>query len=146
MVNCQAALWNLVAGTYTIVVSPPDGGSELSFKPYLMAELIEPPLTANSPVTLNVSEPQVQRYTFTAHAGDNYALQVSGVSGQPITVAVYSPTVSSITLNDYLATMTTGSSQQLSLSNLPATGTYTVLVGAGAGGPSSTGQMTLLSQ
>ncbi|AIV78435.1 hypothetical protein X994_290 [Burkholderia pseudomallei] len=146
MVNCQAALWNLVAGTYTIIVTPPSGGSELSFRPYLMAELIEPPLTANTPVTLNVSEPQVQRYTFTAHAGDNYALQVSGVSGQPITVAVYSPTVSSITLNDYLATMTTSSSQQLSLSNLPATGTYTVLVGAGPGGPSSTGQMTLLSQ
>ncbi|CAJ4801180.1 IPT/TIG domain protein [Burkholderia pseudomallei] len=146
MVNCQAALWNLVAGTYTIIVTPPSGGSELSFRPYLMAELIEPPLTANTPVTLNVSEPQVQRYTFTAHAGDNYTLQVSGVSGQPITVAVYSPTVSSITLNDYLATMTTSSSQQISLSNLPATGTYTVLVGAGAGGPSSTGQMTLLSQ
>ncbi|CAJ4015347.1 IPT/TIG domain protein [Burkholderia pseudomallei] len=145
-VNCTASLWNLVAGNYTVVVTPPSSSSVISFAPSLMAETVVGALTVNTPLQLNVNENQGQRYTFTANAGANDTMQLSGVSGQPMSVLLYSPTVSSITVNDYFASMTTSSSQQISLSNLPATGTYTVVVVCAWGGPSCSGQLTLSSQ
>ncbi|CAJ5372094.1 IPT/TIG domain protein [Burkholderia pseudomallei] len=144
-VNCTADLWNLVAGTYTVVVTPPSSNSVIGFTPSLMSEIVGSALTVNTPIQLNVNENQGQRYTFNANAGSNYALQVSGVTGQPMSVRIYSPN-SAITVNGYYTSFTTSSTQSINLSNLPATGSYTVEVSCAWGGPTCTGQMTLLSQ
>ena len=146
-VNCRAGLWNLTAGTYTIILSPPSSNAVISVTPELTAEIGGPVLVVNTAVAFNLNVYQVERYTFSANAGNSYALQLSGVAGQPVTVSVFSPTVSTITENDYYATFTTSSSsQQLTLSDLPATGTYTVVIYPGWGGPSSSGQLTLVAQ
>ncbi|CAJ9217088.1 IPT/TIG domain protein [Burkholderia pseudomallei] len=143
-VNCTADLWNLLAGPYTIVVTPPDSSSVVSFTASLLSEIVGPALTVNSPVQLNVNENQGQRYTFNAHAGDNYALQLSGVTGQPMSVRMYSPT-GAVTVGGYYTTFTTSGTQLINLPNLPATGTYTLEVSCGWGGPSCSGQLALLS-
>jgi len=140
-------LWNLAAGTYTIVISPPDTSSTISFDLMLLTDTLGPALSTNTPVTVNLGLGQVERLTFTANAGDNVALNVSGAStsnpsGLPVTVNVYSPGTSPITLvNSYTTAAVTGF-DSVNLMNLPASGTYTVVVFTS--GVPGTAQLTLM--
>ncbi|WP_259658983.1 IPT/TIG domain-containing protein [Burkholderia pseudomallei] len=143
-VNCRSGLWNLAAGTYTVVISPPDTNSTLSFGAQLTSDIIGPALTPNTTIAVNLDLPHVERYTFNANAGDTYALQLSNVTGQPMTVLVYRPDVGQIRGDDTYTSFTTSSSQTLNLPNLPVSGTYTLVLYTGTGGPSSSAQLTLI--
>ncbi|AGK46933.1 IPT/TIG domain protein [Burkholderia thailandensis MSMB121] len=144
--SCRAALWNLTAGTYTAIVSPTSGGT-MSFSALLQPDIVGGTLTRNTPVTVNLGVGQIERFTFTANAGDTVALNVSGVSttpsGQPLYAFVFSPTTQTITTNNAYASFNTGSSTTVNLANLPATGTYTVVFYTAIGIPASA-QLTLV--
>jgi hypothetical protein len=137
-------LWNLAGGTYSIVASPQNASSTLSFGAQLIPESVEPALTLNSPVNVNVAAGNVARYTFQANAGDSVALQLAGASGAAMQMNVYRPDVGQITASNAYASLnvSTASAQVLTLSKLPASGTYVVLLWGGA--PSSSAQLTLI--
>ncbi|HUB90182.1 MAG TPA: pre-peptidase C-terminal domain-containing protein [Dyella sp.] len=144
--TCRIGLWNLVPGTYTAVVSPVDASSIISFNAIVQPDTVGPSLAANTPTTVNLGVGQVERLTFSANVGDTYALQLSGVNTTPanqtMSVYVYSPTATTITASNSYTNFSTTSSSVINLSNLPASGTYTVLVFT-TGFPGS-GQLTLV--
>ncbi|WP_370544621.1 pre-peptidase C-terminal domain-containing protein, partial [Burkholderia pseudomallei] len=106
-------------------------------------DVVGPALALNTPVTATLGNGQVDRFTINATAGQDLSLSIAGVtttpSGQPVQVSVYSPGTI-LTTNALLSTSYT-SSGTLQLSNLPTTGTYTVVVST-TGLPASL-QMTL---
>ncbi|MBF3882695.1 IPT/TIG domain-containing protein [Burkholderia pseudomallei] len=140
---CGTQLWNLAAGTYSVVVSPQNGGSTVSFTAQLIPETAASALTPNTSVSLNIPAGYVSRYTFNANAGDDVALQLSGVSGTSMQMQVYRPDGGQITPSNAYASINvgTGSAQTMNLSNLPVSGTYVVLLWGGY--PVSSGQLTL---
>jgi len=147
--DCRLALWNLAAGTYSVVVSPPNASSTISFSTLLEPEVAGPALTVGSPTAVSLGTGQVERLTFAANAGDTVALSLSGVSttpaGQTIYANVYRPDTGVITSsNTYATTSSNGSSATLNLPNLPASGTYIVRVYTTYGEPGSA-QLTLVS-
>ncbi len=145
--SCRLALWNLAAGTYSVVVSPTWGGT-ISFNAQLQSDVAAPTLTANTPATVTLGSGQIQRLTFNANLGDTVALNLSGVSstaptGQSVYVNVYRPDTGAITTGNYYTTFSASGSTTLNLSNLPASGTYTAVVYTNYGTP-ATGQLTLV--
>lgn len=146
--SCRIALLNLVAGTYSVVVTPPNGSSILNFNAILLPDVAGPVLAANTPVAANLSAGQVTRLTFNANAGDNVTLNLAGVSttpaGQAVFADIYRPDTGVITTSSYYTTFnSSGSNATLNLQNLPASGTYTVRVYNSYGIPSNA-QMTLV--
>ena len=140
----RMSLWNLPADTYSVVVSPLSGGT-MSFSAAVEPDVIGPAVAPGTPVTVNLGTAEVQRLTFTANAGDTYAMQLSGVTSTPanqaMNVYIYSPTTTTITPTNYYTSFSTTNSSILNLANLPATGTYTVIVYT-SGYPAS-GQLTM---
>jgi len=131
--TCRYSLWNLSAGTYTVAVSPPDQSSKISFNAVLLSDLQGSAMGANTPASVSMSLGQVQRLTFNANAGDSGVLELSNVStsnpsGLSVYVSVYSPNAATITTANAYASFSSTSSGSLSLQNLPASGTYTVVV------------------
>ena len=145
--TCRIALWNLASGTYTAVVSPVDTSSIIGFNAFVEPDVIGPSLAANTPTAVNLATGQLARFTFHANAGDTYALQLSGVStiptNQTMTAYVYSPLSTPITVSNYYTSFAVTSSSTINLSNLPASGTYTVVVFTN--GIPGSGQLTLVS-
>jgi large repetitive protein len=144
--SCRQALWNLAAGTYTVTVTPTYGGT-ISLTAQLQTDTSAGTLTPDTPVTVNLAQGQVQRYTFTANAGDTYAVNLTGVSstsptGQSIGVNVYRPDGGAITPSNYYTSFSTGSAGTMNLQNLPVGGTYTVVVYTPYGTPAA-GQLSL---
>jgi trimeric autotransporter adhesin len=148
--TCRLPLWNLVQGTYTVVITPPDSSSWFyGFNASLQADTVGPALSLNTAATPTLSLGQVERMTFTGNAGDNLALNVANVSttntsGQSVQFSVYQPNGAILTTNAYLTGSYT-SSGTLQLPNLPTSGTYTVVMST-AGGEPGTAQLTLTSQ
>ncbi|GLQ45759.1 hypothetical protein GCM10007862_08100 [Dyella lipolytica] len=146
--DCLTFLWNMAAGTYSVVVAPAGGGI-MTFNALLQPDIVGPALTANTPTTVSLSTGQVERLTFNATAGQTVTLSLSGVTttptGQGVYVVIYRPDVGTITPTDFYSYFVTGSSQSLSLSNLPVSGTYTIVVDSTVGVPAS-GQLTLTTQ
>lgn len=131
--TCRYPLWNLAAGTYTVVVSPPDANSTVGFTGMLEPDISGPALSANTPVTVNLSLGQVERLTFNANAGDNVAVSVSNAStsnpgGLPVYVNVYRPDVGTIATGNYYTTANITDSGTINMQSLPVSGTYTVVV------------------
>ncbi|HUA80251.1 MAG TPA: hypothetical protein VL997_07765 [Dyella sp.] len=146
---CQVPMWNLEAGTYSVVISPYLSGT-FSLTAQLQADTVEGALTLGVPTTVNLSQGQTQRYTFNANAGDNVALNLSKVAstaptGQTMYVNVYRPDTGAITPSNYYAQVSTSTSQTISLPNLPASGAYTLVVYTTYGTPASA-QLTLVPQ
>jgi large repetitive protein len=146
--GCRLALWNLAAGTYSVVVSPQYPNNSLSFNATLEPDTIGPALVASAPVSVNLVAGEVERFTFTANAGDTAVVQLSGVStvptGQNMYVQVYAPGVVPAANNTF-ALFDTANSTTNTMQNLPATGTYTVIVSIIPGTPGSA-QLTLEAQ
>ena len=116
----------------------------------LQPDAMEPALVPNTPVNVNLGVGQVERFTFTANAGATVVLQLSAVNatnptGQAMFVQVYRPDGGLITPTGFYATFSATSSGAINLSNLPASGTYTVIVCMPYGTPGS-GQLALVSQ
>lgn len=130
--TCRYPLWNLTAGKYTVVVSPPDANSSIGFNLMLAPDGVGQTLPANTPATVNLSLGQVARLTFNANAGDSAMLQVSNASAQsgslPVIVSIYRPDTGAITTGNYYATASVYGSNTINLPNLPASGSYTVVV------------------
>jgi len=144
--SCTEPLWNLAAGTYTMVASPYYGGT-LSFDAQLQPDVVGPTLTAGTPANITLAAGQAERVKFTGTVGGTVALQLTGVTtvpaGQNVYVTVYRPDVGLITPTDYYTyTNTTSGPVTLNLSNLPAAGTYTAVVYTSYGLP-ATAQLTL---
>ena len=145
--SCRQALWNLPAGTYSVILYP-DGNGTISTKAMVQPDVVGPTMTPNVPASIGLGAGQLQRLTFSANAGDTVALQLSGVSttpaGQSVYVNVYRPDTGAITVyNSYTNFDATGSNV-INLPNLPASGTYTVAVYTAGGIPASA-QLTVFN-
>ena len=145
--SCRLPLWNLAAGTYSVVVSPPDNNSRIGFNAILAPDMVGPVLAVNTSTTINLAAGQSERLTFNANAGDTVALQLSGVNttpaGQQMYVQVYSPgTTPPSASTSWYAILSTASSTTTNLQNLPASGTYLVVVSLVSGTPGNA-QLTL---
>jgi anti-sigma factor ChrR (cupin superfamily) len=130
--ECRLPAWNLQGAKYTIQIVPYQGSDALSnFNVTVQPDLAGPILVANATSTLTLNKGQVERVSFTANAGDNVLLDVAGLSTTPgdqaIQLAVYNPTRGILTTNAQISQSFT-SSGQLQISNIPTTGTYTVVV------------------
>jgi hypothetical protein len=147
--TCRLSLWNMAAGTYSVIVTPYWGGT-MNFTAQLQPDTTEGALAAGTSATINIAQGQVQRFTFNANVGQSVALSLSGVTstaptGQSVYVNVYRPDVGVITTGDGYASFSTATSQTLNLSNLPASGAYTVVVYTYYGTPGNA-QLTLVPQ
>ncbi|MBE1161501.1 beta strand repeat-containing protein [Dyella acidiphila] len=145
--SCRQSMYNLAAGTYSVVVTPNSGGT-LNFTAILQPDVVGPALTMNTPVNVNLGVGQVERLTFNANVGDTVALNLSGVSstapsGQPVYISIYRPDTGSVGSSSAYTSTNTSSSTLVNLTNLPASGTYTVTVYTAYGTPGSA-QLTLL--
>ena len=124
--TCRYSLWNLVGGNYTIVVSPSSSGASVSFDAMLTPDIVGPAMSLSTPTAVSLNWGQAERLTFNANAGDNVTLSTSNVNARWMGVYVYRPDATSIAINNAYATSTGASALQLS--NLPVSGTYTVVV------------------
>ena len=150
---CHQPLWNLAAGTYSALVYPsgsgtPNGGGTMAFNALVAPDVIGPTLTSNSPLNINLSAGPMERVTFDATAGQTATLSLSNVNaagGRFMAVFVYTPNTSPITMSNYYGLLNSSNSPTLTLPNLPATGTYSVVIGAADSAPASA-QLTLTLQ
>ncbi|MGO1002304.1 IPT/TIG domain-containing protein [Lysobacter sp. CA196] len=130
--GCDVNLANLVAGTYSVMVTPPSTGARtLAFKATLSADEVLPlSLDVSSAVTL-ARRGQNARLTFTAQAGQTLAFNVAGQSTQPagrdVYYTAYKPDGTVLQQGNTVAGLT------LNLANLPSTGTYQVFMDPGRG-------------
>lgn len=132
--GCIDPLWNLAAGTYSVVVT----GGPTTFQAQLTSDVNGPTLTANTPSTVNLAAGQAERLTFNGVQGSPITLSLTGVSttpsGQYVLACLYRPDTGEPTANIYClnsnayAYLDTTSNQSVNIASLPATGTYTVVV------------------
>jgi YD repeat-containing protein len=132
-----------VSGTYTVVVSPPSGGT-MNFTTTLSTDLTAT-LTPNTPFALNLPRAgQNGRLSFTLASPQTVAVSVSGMStapiNQPVALDVYTSTGAAVSGG---STSTSGTNMIVNLPNLAA-GTYTVIIG-GQNAATSSMQVTLVS-
>ncbi|WP_155296450.1 beta strand repeat-containing protein [Xanthomonas oryzae] len=139
--GCQTNLGNTMAGTYSVVVNAPyDGDQTMSFKATVSSD-VTGTLQADTAQTLTLGRRgQNGRLSFAGTAGQTLAVQVAGQttvpSGRTTYYTVYAPDGTA------LASSGTTSATTLNLSNLPATGTYTVFVDP-SNGETLSAQLTL---
>jgi YD repeat-containing protein len=150
---CHQPLWNLTAGTYSALVYPsgggtPNGGGTMAFNALVAPDVIGPALTSNTPLDINLSAGPMERVTFNATAGQTATLSLSNVNaagGRFMAVFVYTPNTSSPTMSNYYGLLNSSTSPTLTLPNLPATGTYTMVIGVADSAPASA-RLTLTLQ
>ena len=146
--NCRVFLWGLAAGNYSIVATQPNGGT-MSFNPSLNPPVMGPLLTPNTPATINLANGQYELLTFNANAGQTATITMTGAStvpaGQAVFVVVYRPDVGTILPTNYYSYFTTSQTQNLTLSNLPVSGAYSIIVDSPYGLPLS-GQLSVSVQ
>ncbi|CAK0042263.1 IPT/TIG domain [Burkholderia pseudomallei] len=146
--SCRVFLWGLAAGDYSIVATQPNGGT-MSFNPSLNPPVMGPLLTPNTPTTVNLASGQYELLTFNATAGQTATLTMSGAStvpaGQAVFVVVYRPDVGTILPTNYYSYFQTTQTQSLTLSNLPVSGAYSIIVDSPYGLPLS-GQLSVSVQ
>jgi len=138
-------LWNLIPGTYTAIITPPDASSTISFNAIVKRDVIGPTLVANIPTTATLGEGDVERLTFNATAGDTVSLYLSNVNTNPAGQAMYLPVFlpGAVTTTNIYTVLSGSGSNTINLSNLPVSGTYTVVASIIAGTPGSA-QLTLI--
>lgn len=146
--SCRVFLWGLAAGDYSIVATQPNGGM-MSFHPSLNPPVMGPLLTPNTPTTVNLASGQYELLTFNATAGQTATITMSGAStvpaGQAVFVVVYRPDVGTILPTNYYSYFQTTQTQSLTLSNLPVSGAYSIIVDSPYGLPLS-GQLSVSMQ
>jgi YD repeat-containing protein len=120
-----------VSGIFSVVLGAGANAAKLGFSVQRNAALIldGAPTTISAPVPV-----QTQRFLFTATAGKNLGLDIGGLTvtgassagSYPVYFRVYRPDGG--TLIDYLLCYPSPSSCDLTLTNLPLAGTYSVVV------------------
>ena len=145
--SCRFPQWNLVAGSYSVAVSPLSGGT-VSFKAILQPDVVGSALALNTPASFSLGAGQVQRMTLHANAGDTVAVQLSGVSttpaGQTVYANIYRPDAGLIVPGNYYTQVSATGSAIVNLPGLPVTGDYAVVLFTANGMPASA-QLTVLS-
>ncbi len=125
--GCQVNLSNLVGGTYTVVLSPPSEGDQtMQFTATLSTDLADNlPLNTAKAMSLT-RRGQNARLSFSGTAGQALTINVSGQSTEQananVYYTVYAPDGSRV---NSMVIQTDGA---LTLSNLPLTGTYQLLM------------------
>ncbi len=137
--SCSQHLWSLAAGQYSVVVNPYYGGV-ISFNALIEPDITGSTIAAGDNVSISLNAGQVERYTFSANAGDTVTLNASVITttpiGQGVNFTVYRPDVGVITTgSSAYSSFTPSGAQTVTLSNLPVSGTYTVVVSPSYGLP-----------
>ncbi len=118
-----------VTGTHTVVVTPAAGLTQSTFKIALLEGVAIPVDGAAADVAI-ANPGDGARLTFTGVAGENLGLGITGVALVPAsatttTVSVFKPDA---TLIAWATCTADGTPCAANLENLPATGTYTIIV------------------
>jgi RNase P/RNase MRP subunit p29 len=129
-------LTNLAAGTYSVFIVPAYGAS--ATMQVTLAAGINPTLTFNGSTTnyATTVPGQYAYYTFSGTAGQDLGIAITGLTLTPSSqqtyalVYVYEPSGTQLTYT-YCYTTNPGAGCELSLINLPATGSYTIKVEPG---------------
>jgi YD repeat-containing protein len=128
--GCDINLTNLPqTGIYTFGIQSPNMENEprlqLSFNVKISRDLVVP-LTANTPTTMMLGSGQNGRFTFSGAAGDYMGVQIGAPttvpSGRLVTYTIFKPDGTTLASSGGI------SGRTYTLHNLPATGTYTLLV------------------
>ena len=128
------SLWNLAGGAYSITLAPCSPGENFSGALTLTSDLTGS-LSAGTPLTINLTQPgQTARLSFSGTTGQTATVSFSNVtttpSGQNLDYWVLNPDGSQYTSG-------TVYNNQLSLQDLPTTGTYTLILNGYCGVPAS---------
>ncbi len=129
-------LANLAAGTYSVFIVPAYGAS--ATMQVTLAAGIDPTLTLNGTTTnyATTVPGQYADFTFSGTAGQDLGVAITGLTLTPSSqqtyalVYVYEPNGTQLTYA-FCYTTNPGAGCQLSLTNLPATGSYTIKVEPG---------------
>lgn len=138
--RCRDFVWGAAAtGTQSLVVAPANGGV-MSLNLTLQSPVMGPLLsTTTTAASINLRQGQFEYLTFNATAGQPVTLNVAGLnttpSGQSAYVVIYSPSTGTITPSNYYTYFDANTTQTVNLPNLPASGTYTVIVDTPLGVP-----------
>jgi YD repeat-containing protein len=141
--GCDLTLSSTLAGTYTILVTSPSGSSSMSFNASLSPTLTAT-LTPNTPLNLSLPRNgQAAVLSFTATAGQTFALEVANQATVPAGLCVYYTVVSP---NGTVVPSASGSTISSLTFNMPnlAAGTYQVDVSS-CYGTTVTSLVTLVS-
>jgi hypothetical protein len=90
--GCHVSLWNLNAGTYSIIATPSGACCVMSFNAMISSDVQGGALTSSSPVSINLAEGEIERFTYSVSAGDTPTLSLTDIStaeGDPLYVNVY---------------------------------------------------------
>ncbi|SDG78215.1 IPT/TIG domain-containing protein [Dyella sp. 333MFSha] len=139
--GCESHLWYLAEGNYRAVITLNNAGPA-QFDAAVRAHKTGTTLTDGHAQTIILGTGQAERVTFQATAGDTRTLAfqdvVSVPAGRSVRAIVYSPDAGAITLSTTrVAEVAPNGNQIVTLENLPATGTYTVLFLQDSGAPLS---------
>ena len=135
--GCMLPLWNLPADSYSVIVTPVYD-STMQFDIAVQPDIVGPAITPSAPASINLSAGQAERLTFQGMLGEAINLQLSDLTitpAQTVYVYVYAPSGGLITPGGYYAQISAPGAPSVSLSNLPASGTYTAVVYAQDGSP-----------
>jgi YD repeat-containing protein len=131
---CNVPLWDLAAGTYTVIASPENSGT-MSFNATLLRNQTST-LAMGATASVDLAEPgQNARLAFQGTEGETVAIRVSGVATTPegnyVEFNVYAPDGTNVADTD------TSDGATLNLPDLPASGTYWVYVVPESGFPAT---------
>lgn len=130
--SCSRDMWNLAPGTYRVAVIPQYGTSKPTFDATFIRNKEKGKLVRGTPSDITHVGGDILRYTFDASQGETIGLTLSGIAttpgGRNSSIRVYRPDGGLILPGSPYSSMSTTSVNTLNLTNLPATGTYTVLV------------------
>lgn len=130
--GCEVHLWYLAEGNYRAHVRLSNAGAA-QFDAAVRAHKTGSQLSDGNPQSINLTNGQAERVTFEATAGDTRTLSLQGVTTSPgvrnVHALVYSPEGGPITAGaGRVADFATTGTQLFTMTNLPATGTYTVVL------------------
>jgi len=131
--GCMAHLWYMPEGDYHAVLTF-NSPTPVQFDAGVTGHAKGRHLEDNAALQVNLGQGHAERLTFDATEGDTRALQIENLvttpTGRNVRLLVYPPTGGAITVGNtsrILDVSPTGN-QLFNLTNLPATGTYTVVM------------------
>jgi hypothetical protein len=148
--SCTVPLWNLPAGSYSVLIEPRGAVGTMSFDALLQPDVSGGALTLGTVANVSLAAGQAERFTFSGTQGGNLAVELANVattpSGQSVSAYVYSPNGEAITIgNEYAQVQSSSAPSVVALTDLPESGTYTVVVSTSYGIP-ATAQLTVVNE
>ncbi|UPG91455.1 IPT/TIG domain-containing protein [Luteibacter aegosomaticola] len=145
--SCSRDMWNLAPGMYRVAVIPQYNTSKPAFDAAFVRNKEKGKLQRGVAADITHGGGDILRYTFDATQGETIGLALSSITTNPggrnTAIRVYRPDGGIIVPNGAYSSGYTSNVATLNLTDLPATGTYTVLVHSDYLLPGS-GQLTLV--